>query len=433
VVVTTPGGYMLRATEEQFDVRRFERLAGEGRFALAQNEPGRAAAVLRAALTLWSGEPLAEVSYEPFAQAEIARLQELRAGVTEDRIEADLALSRHGDVVSELEALAADYPQRERLHQLLMIALYRCGRQAEALAVYQSVRRRLVEELGIEPGPALQRTERAILEQDASLEPPPRGVLPHAFAPAKDGWFQPTRRLPHTRVLAAAGVVLAAIVALVVGGPSRGSGRMTPVVAGANTVGVIDGSRDHLSGVVTGVGRPGGIASGEGAVWITDNADDMLLQVDSARQVADKIPVGRGPAGVTVAGGEVWVANQFDGTVSEINPAAGTVVATVRVGIGPDAITSGFGSVWVANVTSNTLSRIDQVSGHVVATIALGSAPARLAAGDGGIWATSTETGRLLLVDPHTNRISHAYSVGGSPGGVAVARTASGSLVRTAP
>jgi len=195
-VVTTPGGYMLRAAEEQLDVRRFERLAGEGRFALAQNEPGRAAAALRAALALWRGEPLAEVSYEPFAQAEIARLQELRAGVTEDRIEADLALSRHGDVVSELEALAADYPQRERLHQLLMIALYRCGRQAEALAVYQSVRRRLVEELGIEPGPALQRTERAILEQDASLEPPPRGGLPHSFAPAKDGWFQPTLRLP---------------------------------------------------------------------------------------------------------------------------------------------------------------------------------------------------------------------------------------------
>jgi YVTN family beta-propeller protein len=195
---------------------------------------------------------------------------------------------------------------------------------------------------------------------------------------------------------------------------------MTPVVAGADTVGVIDGSRDHLSGVVTGVGRPGGIASGAGAVWITDNADDMLLHVDSARRVADKIPVGRGPAGVTVAGGEVWVANQFDGTVPEINPAAGTVVATVRVGIGPDAITSGFGSVWVANVTSNTLSRIDQVSGHVVATIPLGSAPARLAAGDGGIWVTSTETGRLLLVDPHTSRISHAYSVGGSPGGVAV-------------
>lgn len=195
---------MLRAAEEQLDVCRFERLGEEGRRALAEDEPGRAEAALREALALWRGEPLAEANYEPFAQAEIARLQELRADVIESRIEADLALGRHGHVVSELEALAAAYPLRERLHQLLMIALYRCGRQAEALAVYQSVRRRLVQELGIEPSPALQRVEHAILEQDASLDPPPRGMLPHASAPAKDERFQSARRLPRARVLAAA-------------------------------------------------------------------------------------------------------------------------------------------------------------------------------------------------------------------------------------
>jgi YVTN family beta-propeller protein len=420
VVVTSPGGYVLRAAEEQLDVRRFERLAEAGRRALTDSEPGRAEAALRGALALWRGAPLAEVSYEPFAQAEIARLEELRAGVVEDRIEADLALGRHRDVVSELEALAAAYPLRERLHQHLMIALYRCGRQAEALAVYQSVRRRLVEELGIEPSPALQRVERAILEHDASLELPRRGVLPHGFALGGVRRSRVVRRFSRSTALVAGGTVLAAAIALLAGGPFRGSGGTVSVAAGPDTVGVIDGGGDRLSEVITGVGRPGGVASGAGAAWITDSADDRLLRVDSAGQVVDRIPVGRGPAGVTVAGGEVWVANEFDGTVSEVNPAAGTVVATVRVGIGPDAITSGFGSVWAANVTSNTLSRIDQVSGHVVATIPLGSAPARLAAGDGGIWVTSTETGRLLLVDPSTSRISHAYSVGVSPAGVAV-------------
>lgn len=176
MVVTRPGAYVLRATSEHIDVGRFERLAGEGRRALAGGAPGRAAAVVREALTLWRGSPLADVSDEPFAQAEIARLEELRSGVLENRIEADLALGRHGDLIGELEALTAARPLRERLYQQLMTALHRCGRQAEALAVYRSARRLLMDELGIEPGPDLQRTERAILEQ-GRLAPAP-GTVP---------------------------------------------------------------------------------------------------------------------------------------------------------------------------------------------------------------------------------------------------------------
>jgi DNA-binding SARP family transcriptional activator len=110
VVLTRPGAYLLRAPSERIDIGRFERLAGEGRRALAAGAPGRAAVFLREALALWRGAPLAEVSDEPFAQAEIARLNELRAGVIEDRIEADLALGRHGDLVSELDALIAAHP-----------------------------------------------------------------------------------------------------------------------------------------------------------------------------------------------------------------------------------------------------------------------------------------------------------------------------------
>ncbi len=217
-----------------------------------------------------------------------------------------------------------------------------------------------------------------------------------------------------------AGASLAVILALLVGSSSGGSGGPAPVTAGPDTVGVIDATRNLVSGVVTGAGRPDGVAFGAGAAWITDSADDLLLMVDTAHRVVDRIPVGRGPAGVTVAGGEVWVANQFDGTVSEVNPAAGSVVATIQVGNGPDAIASGYGSVWVANLTDKTLSRIGQGSGLVVATIPLGSAPAGLAAGAGGIWVTSAETGRLLLVDPRTSRVSRAFPVGVSPGGVAV-------------
>ena len=137
VVVTRPGAYVLRAAAEHIDVRRFESLTGEGRRALAASAPGRAAACLREALALWRGAPLADVSDEPFAQPQIAWLEELRADVIEDRIEADLALGQHAEVVSELEALVVAHPLRERLYQQLMIALYRCGRQAEALAVYR--------------------------------------------------------------------------------------------------------------------------------------------------------------------------------------------------------------------------------------------------------------------------------------------------------
>jgi DNA-binding SARP family transcriptional activator len=125
---------------------------------------------LAEALALWRGPALAEFAFEPFAQAAIARLEERRLVALEERIAADLALGGHADLVGELEALIAKHPLRERLRGALMLALYRCGRQSEALHVYQETRRILVDELGIEPGPALQRVERSILQQDSALE-----------------------------------------------------------------------------------------------------------------------------------------------------------------------------------------------------------------------------------------------------------------------
>ena len=415
VVLTRPGAYVLRAASEDIDVGRFERLAGEGRRALAGGAAGRAAAILREALALWRGSPLADVSDEPFAHTEIARLEELRSGVLEDRIEADLALGRHADLVGELQALTAADPLRERLHQQLMIALYRCGRQAEALAVYRSARRLLLDELGIEPGPELRRTERAILEQDASLQHP----APPAIVAAGTERPAPRASAYRARLLTAAAGALAVTLALLLGGSSASRGPAASLTAGPNTVGVIDASRDVLTGVVPGRGRPGGVAYGAGATWITDTADGLLLQVNPARQVVDKIQVGRGPAGVAVGDGEVWVASQLDGRVWEVNP-AGIPVAEIPVGNGPDAVAFGYRSVWVANVTDGTLSRIDPASGRPLAPLPLGSAPGGLAVGAGGIWVASPGSGQLLLVDPRTNRLSRAFPVGGSPAGVAV-------------
>ena len=168
VVVRQPPGYRLGLGREAVDVHRFEALVRSSRGV----EPAERAALLRQALELWRGEPLADLSFEPFAAAEIGRLEELRLGAIEDRIDADLALGHHAQLVAELEALVASHALRERLRGQLMVALYRCGRQAEALEVYRAVRLALADELGLDPSPELQELERKVLRQDPELASP---------------------------------------------------------------------------------------------------------------------------------------------------------------------------------------------------------------------------------------------------------------------
>jgi class 3 adenylate cyclase/DNA-binding SARP family transcriptional activator len=160
-----PPGYVLELEPEQLDLARFQRLVEE-----ARRNPSGAAALLGEALDLWRGPALAEFAHEPFARGERIRLEELRLQAIEERVDADLALGRHARLVSELEALVAAHPFRERLRRLLMVALYRSRRQAEALEAYREGRRILVEELGIEPGRELQELEQAILRHDPSLD-----------------------------------------------------------------------------------------------------------------------------------------------------------------------------------------------------------------------------------------------------------------------
>ena len=169
VIATRAPGYELELAPERVDLHRFARLTQDGRGALEGGDPVSAEGALREALALWRGPALADFLYEPFAQTEIARLEELRTVVLEERIDADLALGRHAELVSELEALVQAQPLRERPRAQLMLALYRSGRQADALAAYRNARETLVEELGIDPGPELRELEAAILRQDDSL------------------------------------------------------------------------------------------------------------------------------------------------------------------------------------------------------------------------------------------------------------------------
>jgi DNA-binding SARP family transcriptional activator len=166
VLETRSPGYVLSVAPHQLDARRFELMLADARRLPPEGRRG----LLQAALGLWRGPALAEFAFDEFAQAETRRLEELRLAAREEKIEADLELGRHGDVIGELEALIRDYPLRETSRRQLMIALYRAGRQAEALEVYQDARARFIDELGIEPGPELKRTQAEILRHEAGFE-----------------------------------------------------------------------------------------------------------------------------------------------------------------------------------------------------------------------------------------------------------------------
>jgi DNA-binding SARP family transcriptional activator len=167
LLVSQPPGYVLRVDPERFDLARFERLTSEARGA----EPRERAEKLRAALALWRGPALEDLAFEPFARDEVGRLEEARLAALEDCIDAELELGRDGELVGELESLVEQHPLRERFRAQLMRALYRAGRQADALAAFQSARQVLTEELGLEPGEELRKLQQAILQQDPALGP----------------------------------------------------------------------------------------------------------------------------------------------------------------------------------------------------------------------------------------------------------------------
>ena len=187
-VIARPLGYLLRVGDGELDLHAFEQGVADGRRALKAGDPGAAALVLREAELLWRGRPLADLEFEPFARLEVERLEELRLLALEERIEAELALGSDGELIAEIESLVASYPLRERPREQLMLALYRAGRQADALAAYRQAAELLREELGLQPGRRLQDLERSILEQDSSLDVVPSAgtrVVAPAICPFK--------------------------------------------------------------------------------------------------------------------------------------------------------------------------------------------------------------------------------------------------------
>ena len=219
---TQPPGYVLELEPGALDLQAFTALRAEARDA---SEPARAAEALHEALALWRGAPLAELDGAPFGTAAAAQLEEQRLGALEDRIDADLALGRHADLVHELDALVVAHPYRERFRAQQMLALYRSGRQADALAAYRSAREAFVEGLGIEPGAELKALERQVLDQDPALAAPAGEA-----APPRAG---PRRRRVRTAMLVGLAVATVAVVAAL-------RDESAPPLAPPNSVAVID-------------------------------------------------------------------------------------------------------------------------------------------------------------------------------------------------
>ena len=427
-LVARPPGYLLRVDAGELDLTRFEEAISAARLA-RPDDPVRAAELLRSADALWRGRPLADLEFEPFARIEVERLVQLRETVVEERIEIELGLGRHAELLPELEALVAEHPLREQLRGALMVALYRCGRQAAALEVYRAGRALLNDELAIEPSPQLRRLEGSILRQEPELDltPSHRSVavaapsppsVPHIPPPRVPGPEQvsiPDRRRPRTRVIAlvAAGATILAVGLAQLGHAAR-------LTANADTVAAVDAKTGSLAAVVDTGASAGGLSAGAGSIWETDTAADQLLQIDPVHGTVERIPVGGGPVGVAVGGGGVWVVDQIDRTVVEINPQALRQVAAYSVGNGASPVAVGDGAVWVGNVLDDTISRIALGTGQVT-TIPLVGAPAGIAVDRTGVWVTVQSIGQLLLLDPVTGQVAQAVEIGAGPSGVAVA------------
>jgi DNA-binding SARP family transcriptional activator/basic membrane lipoprotein Med (substrate-binding protein (PBP1-ABC) superfamily) len=205
VLITRGSGYLLRVGPEEVDLDRFDSLRAEGRRQLGTGDLAQAVEALDQALSLWRGPPLQDFAYETFAQPEIARLEELRLATLEDRFDAQLALGRDSELVADLEQFVAAHPPRERLRAQLMLALYRSGRHADALGVYQRGRRHLVDELGLEPSESLRRLEARILQQDPALD------RQGASLPLNEPADVPPKRARRLALAGIAALVLAAV------------------------------------------------------------------------------------------------------------------------------------------------------------------------------------------------------------------------------
>jgi YVTN family beta-propeller protein len=400
-IVTHGRGYELRLTDGEVDAIRFERLLEQGR--------------AREALALWRGEALADVADEPFAGAEIRRLEELRVRAAEEAIDADLAAGLHAEVVGELAGLVAAHPLREKLHAQRMLALYRSGRQSEALEAYQAARTALVDQIGVEPGPELRQLQEAILAQDPALELAVRSPAGGSPTPAP----ALLRRRTAPVLAFAVFLLLAGVLGFVVSRVTQPDrlGRIDE-----NSVGLIDPDDGRITEQYP-VGRgPAAVVAGGGSIWVANALDGTVSRVDRERGQVVTIDVGGEPTAVAFGNRALWVANGEGSSIAQIDPGTNRVVETLEAGNAPRAVAVGFGALWVASAIDGSVRRIDLAHSATSRSIPVGLSPTSIAAGAGAIWVASEEAGTVTRLDPRTGAVARAINVGNGTSAVAVGR-----------
>jgi DNA-binding SARP family transcriptional activator/DNA-binding beta-propeller fold protein YncE len=420
IVHTRGSGYVVEVRPDDVDLLRFERLLADGRRAAEADDPRRASDTLSRAIAIWRGAPLADFTYEPFAQREIARLEELRLLALECRIDADLQLGRHGGLVGELDALVNEHPLRERLRGQLMLALYRCGRQAEALDVYRVGRARLVADLGLEPGPALRELEAKILDQSPALDPPPPMERP-APKPRAAEAAEPEapaagrlRRLPLAIVLpiVAGAVLLAAVGLAIISETGEEPAAAPPALDLArSSVAAVDPAGGAVRFASPLPGRPTGLAAAGETVWVATVDSSALVGVDlGTRRIIRTVPLSMKPGAVALGEGAIWVVDGQAGRLARVVPGYDTVSYSIPFRRGRSARPPSASAVvadegvWIAD-GSKRLTRVDAETREVTA-IETGRPLTAAAAGAGAIWAISADPPSLLRVDPATRSVT---------------------------
>jgi DNA-binding SARP family transcriptional activator len=418
---TRAGGYVLEVSAQDVDVAVFERAVTEAAEANAEGRHDDALGGLRDALCLWRGPPLADFAYEPFAQQEIARLEELQLVALEERFEAELALGRHTKIVAELEALVAAQPLRDRLRGQLMLALYRCGRRADALEVYRDGHRRSLDELGLEPSPQLRELQGRILDEGPELAAPPR-ISRQAVA----------RR--SSLALLAAGIVLVGVAVAIF---LRDRGRSPPPAApaldiAANSVVGIDGAGSGLARFALPLsGRPTDIAAdGDRLYAVSIDSSALTIVAAGTRRLERTIPLAIRPAALAVSADGVWIADGRRGLLVRLDRGYERVVARAtwpraprREAVGlsdldPTAAAVAGGAVWVTDGSSR-LVRVDQRAR--VTRLRTPHALDGVVAGAGALWAISRSAAAVLRIDPRSGRVTDDVRIVARPGSEAPA------------